>query len=340
MSDQAKQEFEQRLSEAVAASLGSVRPTDELRGRLLERLSAERVSSVPGSEESVQQFERRLAEVVKASQQLAPPDSLVLRVESALGRELGHNVMSERSAAALLEGEDQPEGPPLESGKFRFLNSLRAECRRANEQITAPDSVRRSVLAALDRASTKPADNLVVFPGRSVWKKSLSALTSLAAGFAIVLFTLFGSADVALANSVRSDHRNCCKRALTAPPSPPSTLENALESRYGAVPVPPVDSTWQLRVSKMCMAENGQPMLHLLYTRPNEKGETTSMSLHFLPLDRSNQNNKYRLKDEGVQVLDEREGFPVVAWTEGDWLCTACSPELSGEELRSAVRGL
>lgn len=342
MSDEERIEFEERFQDAVSASLKRVSVSDELRQKLLGRLQEESRDALPQglSEEQADRFELKLARAVQKSQDWAPEDSVVLRTESTLSKEMGRNVLSERSVHAILDGSDTP--PELShdensQSKLAYLKSLRSEIHRSTQELTAPESVKNNILKALNSEEPSARPKVVAFPNRAQWSRSLKALTSLAAAFALVFLTIFSSADAALANSVRADHKMCCDKALKVQPNgPPAGLKAMLSSKYGAVPSPKMDESWDLRISKFCQCDDGQPMVHSLYTRENEKGELESISFHFLPNPGGQRAEKYSLSEPGLHVVSDGD-FPVVGWVEGNWVCTACSPELDALQLKALL---
>lgn len=344
MSDQEKIEFDEQFQNAISASLKKVTVSDELRQRLMGRLQAESRDSIPEglSEEEATDFEHKFAQAVHKSQEWAPEDQIALRTESAVSAEIGRNVLSERSVHALLEGAEEPaelaksQTPPE---KVQYLKALRAEVRRSTQELKAPDSVRDKVIKALEDEKPASGSKVIAFPSRAQWSRGLKTLTSLAAAFALVFLTIFSSADAALANSVRADHKMCCDKALKLQPNgPPSGLQAMLQSRYGPVPVPPVDESWDLRISKVCQCDDGQPMVHLLYTRDGKDGKLESISFHFLPDQDGKRADKYELTETKLHAISEGD-FPVIGWVEGDWVCTACSPELDAEQMKAVFAG-
>lgn len=345
MSDQKKSEFEEQFQNALSASLKKVTVSDELRQKLMGRLQAETRESVPEglSEEVASDFEQRLARAVQRSQDWAPEDQVALRTESAVSAKMGKNVLSERSVHALIDGAQAPadlkdlEAPP---DKVRFLQSVRGEVRRTTQEMKAPESVRAGVMRALEGEIPSQRNKVIAFPTRAQWSRGVKTLTSLAAAFALVFLTIFGSADAALANSVRADHKMCCDKAMKLQPDgPPSGLKAMLQSKFGAVPVPPVDESWDLRVSNVCHADDGQPMVHLLYTRDGKDGKLESISFHFLPDMDGKRASKYALDQQELHELNDDADFPVVGWVEGNWVCTACSPELNADQLKHVFDG-
>lgn len=345
MSDQKKSEFEEQFQNAISASLKRVTVSDELKQKLMGRLQTEARESVPEglTEEAASDFEQRLAQAVHRSQEWAPEDHVALRTESAVSVEMGKNVLSERSVHALIDGAAEPEEMKnLESAadKVRFLKTVRGEVRRTTQELRAPDSVRQSVMKALEGELPSRRNNVIAFPTRAQWSRGVKTLTTLAAAFALVFLTIFGSADAALANSVRADHKTCCDKAMKLQPDgPPNGMKAMLQSKFGAVPVPPVDEGWDLRVSNVCHADDGQPMVHLLYTRDGKDGTLESISFHFLPDLDGKRASKYALEEQELHELNDDADFPVVGWVEGNWVCTACSPELNAEELKQVFDG-
>ena len=350
--DEQQKEFEQRLSDAISTSLSQRSAPSDLRARLLGRLEEEEKSLLKKpdlSEEEALQFERSLSRAVERSQEWSPEDEVVVRTEVSLSAEFNQDFLSERSVGYFLDSANDRSGLKnieINPEKLRFLQAVRSEVKRSTGELVAPESLRRSILASLElgdsppKIQTAPENKVVALPTRSQWKRAVGVLSSLAAGFAIVVLTLFGSADVALANSVRADHKTCCKSALQMQRNgPPSGLQAMLESKYGKVPVPPVDESWKLRISKICRTDDGQAMVHLLYTREIEDEKLESLSFHFFPDDEGKRNEQYSVNEESVHILTDGE-FPVVAWKEGDWVSTACSPELDAETLKKEVQGL
>ena len=342
MSEKEKNEFEAQFQSAISASLKKVTASDEFRNKLMGRLQAESRKSLPDglSEEVASDFEHRLSQAVHRSQDWAPEDEVALRTESAVSAELGRNVLSERSVNSLLDGASPPptlEGLDTSEEKIKFLHTFRSEVRRTTQELTAPRWVREKVVAALESEKPSSRGKVIAFPTRAQWSRGVKTLTSLAAAFALVFLTIFSSADAALANSVRADHKMCCDKALKLQPDgPPSGLKAMLQSKFGPVPVPPVDDSWGLRISKVCLADDGQPMVHLLYTRDGKDGQLESISFHFLPDQNGRRASKYSLEESSVHEISEGD-FPVLGWTEGDWVCTACSPELDAEQMKNVL---
>jgi hypothetical protein len=344
MSEKEKKEFDEQFQSAISASLKKVTVSDDLRKKLMGRLQTESRDSVPQglSEEVASDFEHRFAQAIQKSQEWAPEEKIALRAESVVSAEAGRNMLSERSVQALLDGAQAPEelaGLETPADKIKFLQTVRSEVRRTTQELTAPESVREGVLKALKGEKPAARGKVIAFPTRAQWSRGLKTLTSLAAAFALVFLTIFGSADAALANSVRADHKMCCDKALKLQPNgPPTGIKAMLQSKYGSVPVPPVDDSWDLRVSNVCRSDDGQPMVHLLYTRDGKDGELESISFHFLPDQEGQRADKYSLNESKLHEISDGD-FPVVGWTEGGWVCTACSPELSADQLKQAFAG-
>ena len=344
MSKKKKEDFEKKFQAAVSESLQSITVSDKLRAQIMEKLEAEPKAELPDGvdEEVVSDFQEKLSDAVHRSQEWSPEDEVALRTEAAVSQELKENVLSERSVGAIAAGAEVPEalaevGVPED--KLRFVKTLRSEVKRSTGELTAPDDVRGRVVEALAEEKAKRArPRLIALPTSRQWKRGLSALTTLAAGFAVVFITLFGSAEAALASSVRSDHQNCCRASGARKGLSGRTMTAMLETKYGSVPVPPVDGSWTLRVSKVCLTDDAKPMIHQLYNRENEDGQIETMSLHFLP-NQAAKKKKLGVTSEEPEALDKGD-FPVVAWSEGDWVCTACSPELSEDELKKIAGGL
>lgn len=344
MSKNKKTQFEDEFQAAISASLKSITTSEDLRAKILAKLSDEKIGKVPdGVDEKVAtEFQTRLSEAVERSQDWAPEDSVVLRTEAALSKEVGRNVLSERSVGALTDGAEVPEAlaeVPTSEEKRRFVETVRSEIRRSTGELTAPSQMRDRIIGALDSEAAKSRSrNLIPLPTKKQWKRGLSALTSLAAGFAIVFMTLFSSAEVALASSVRSDHKNCCRATRAKTNTSQLNREAMVESQFGPVPKAPLDGSWNLKVSKVCRSDGNKPMIHLLYNRKNAGGQVETVSFHFVP---SSQLKKDQLNLEEARPQKLAEGeFPVVAWLEGDWICTACSPEMTSDELSNLVGAL
>jgi hypothetical protein len=341
MTEQNRERFKRQLSSAIADSVKRIEVPETLREKLTERLQNVEKPELPGglTERALADFEARLAEAVHRSQEWAPEDRVVLRIESALSVERKELAFSERSVSAFLEGNavpDKLQNVTVPEGKVNFFRGFRGEVQRAVVSRKAPESVKSRIRAALEKENS-PAQ-IIPFPNKAQWKRGLSALTSLAAGFAILVFTLFGSADVALANSVRADHKKCCRMSGALQKNgPPVKLTEMMESKFGAVPVPPLESGWLLKVSRVCHTEDGKEMVHLLYTRPTESGDLESLSLHFIP-DRGREKEKLTLEDGRVQEIGSGS-FPVIAWLEGDWVCTASSSDMTSQSLQEVTAG-
>lgn len=339
MSEKKKEKFETQFAEAIAQSVRTTGVPEKLRARLMERLEGEEQPPVPADLdlETITEFQGKLSEAVYRSQDWAPEDGVLYRTEVALAEEMKNFVPTERAVGAALR-DDSLEGLELPEERVRFFTGFSEAVKKAEHAVKTPKAVRLRIEKALAEEGPKPS-KIVPFPSRQQWKRGLSALTSVAAGFAIVFVTLFGSADVALANSVRADHTNCCRMVkMSRKGALPKKVKAMMDSKYGAVPVPPVPDSWQLRLSQLCKNDDGQEMIHLLYSREVEGGEET-MSFHFLP-DRGGEEGTLHLKESEVQQIGDGS-FPVIAWLEGDWVCTATSSDLSPEDLETeAGQGL
>jgi hypothetical protein len=341
MSEQDKNEFDEQFQSAISASLKKVTVSDDLRQKLMGRLQTQSQESVPEglSEEVASNFEHRLAQAVQKSQDWSPDNKVVLQAEATVSAEMGRNVLGERSVHALVDGAHPPadlNGMETPADKIKFLKAVRSEVRRSTQELTAPETVRQGVMKALEGERPSSRGKVIAFPSKAQWSRGVKTLTSLAAAFALVFLTIFSSADAALANSVRADHKMCCDKALKMQPDgPPSGMKAMLQSKYGPVPTAPIDDSWSLRISNVCRTDDGQPMVHLLYTRDGKDGELESISFHFLPDMDGKRADKYSLNESKPHAVSEGD-FPVMGWTEGNWVCTACSPELDGEQLKLA----
>jgi len=338
MSEIQKKEFDSKFQAALSGHLQQVTASGDLRSRILASLKESTESLPPADldETVLSEFETSLSKAIQLSQDVAPESSVVLRTEAKMSAELKKNILSERSVSALIEGAETPaelESVPVPAEKVRFIEKLRSEITRSSGELVASEEVRKRILDSLS-AGTRQRSGLIPFPSKSQWRRGLSTLTSLAAGFALVFLTLFGSADVALANSVRADHQHCCRGAMAASDgAPPSAEAKAmLDGPYGPVPVPPIDDSWKLRVSKICKTEQGQPMVHLLYTRIGEDDKMESLSFHFLP-DQAQEKSRLKLKSQDVEEISGGD-FPVIAWLAGGWVCTACSDDMDVDTLK------
>ena len=340
MSEDNKEEFEKKFQAAISEGLRSVKVSSELRSRILERLEAEPRAEIPSgiTEESLSDFQGKLSRAVhRTTQEWAAEDEVVLRTESGLSREMGRNVLSERAIVALSSEQVTPEElldfPDVEEKK-RFVEALRGEVRRTTLEKKAPQLARRRVVKALEKEmGSERAPGIASFVSKRTWRRGLSALTSLAAGFAVVFITVFGSADAALASSVRADHQHCCRAAHVRDKAPKGSLEAMVESKFGKVPVPDVDSSWVLRVSRVCLNDEGKPMVHFLYSRSREADKVETMSFHFIPTDQEAQ-EKLDLRVKQATEISDSDDFPVLGWLDGNWVCTVCSNDMSADELR------
>lgn len=308
-------------------------------GKLAEASKVEPPEGV--TEEVATHFQGCLSEAVARSQDWAPEDELVLRTEASVSAEMGQNVLSERAVGALVAGETPPEElqkHPVPEEKLRFVETLRSEIKRSTGELKAPVEVREAIVKRLDEEMGSGKGQLIAFPTRAQWKRGLSALTSLAAGFAVLFVTLFSSADAALANSIQWDHENCCRAVMAKQgKQAPRGVKAMLQSAYGEVPQPPVGDSWDLRMSNVCRTEDGKPMIHLLYSRVDEQGELETMSFHFIP-DKFTKKENLSLSTDEVKDIS-KDDFAVVAWLEGEWVCTASSPDLDSQILKSEASG-
>lgn len=178
--------------------------------------------------------------------------------------------------------------------------------------------------------SLKPPETCEVAPPlkaskvRSFWKRGLAAVASLAACTILLWGTLVGSSQRALADSVRRDHTHCCQGLKGATTGHCASLKN---SAFGPLPPSPVNQEWTLVASKMCEDQNDQPMIHNVYT---SHGKT--LSIHFIP------SEKTRFTTQAITPQEiAAEGFPVFAWCCKGWTITACSEDLSADQLNHAL---
>lgn len=331
-----KDAFEHNFREAIQKSLACSSAPEGVRSRLLARLSESALSPSPeGVDEQVcTLFQARLSEATRRSQDWAPEDSVVLKTEVALSKEMGRDCLSERAVGAALEGPSC-DTETVDRSKLKFVQAVRQEIKRSSGELKAPAEVRERVVSRLKSESGSSPRKVLPFPTAAQWRRGMSALATLAAGFVLVFVTLFGSADVALANTVRRDHQNCCRMALMSN-GKKCQPKAALEKEFGPIPRSPLDSSWKLILAQECHGEEGQKMVHMLYLRDKKMGGKETLSLHFFP-DPQHKGPSLDLKEKSPTVLTD-EGFPVLGWLDGDWICTACSPDLSSAELAKQLK--
>lgn len=330
VSAQDQEKFEDRFRAAVSESLGAARAGEDVRKRLQARLKSEAPGTVPEgvSEEGVSRLEFQLQQAVARSSEWSAPDEVALRTEQAVSEEAGQDLLSERSVHALLEGES--EGL-VSSEKARYLKAFRESLREGLGAQEAPEGVRSRLVATIRQEANKVVA-IDSSARRSAWGRPATAILSLAASLAVVLGLFLGGAETALAKNVRGDHQHCAAMAGKVTPRP--TFARTLASRYGEVPDPPVDPIWELRVTNLCPDSTGRAMVHYVYSKETN-GKVETLSIHFIPPSQNARN----LKVADVEDLHEVEQgqFPVLAWRQGAWLCTACSPELDADALRAAL---
>ena len=337
--DQTK--FEEKFCEALGASLRGHSVDSKLKDRILKSL--ESASKTPAEslacEPQASEFECRLSQAVAESCEWAPSDEVILRTQSELSKELEQDLFDERAVIAynaLPEAEKDEYSAP--SDKAKFLESWIQHFRESVSGKKLPDALREQILARLAEDGLGKGlagkGQVIAFPSRPIIRRALGAVASLAAGFAFLVVTLFTSADQALANSVRADHQKCCRAAM-ASPAPAQPLKEMLDSKFGQVPVAPLDPSWELRVSQVCRNSSGQPMIHLLYAKTVD-GKAQTLSFHYIPEAKGSEPAE---RHDGIRQLTQDE-FPVLAWTEGQWTCTACSPDLDAASLKKAVKAL
>lgn len=339
--EQEKANFEKKFCSAIQASLRDEAVHARLKGRVMDLLNS--ASSAPASslanEPQASEFEYRLSQAVAESSQWSPPDEVILATQSRLSGQLQVDLHEERAVWAFnaLTEEERSEYSPS-SSKSRFLENWSQTFRSAVTERTAPAAVSQRVLARLIKdgmgQGVAGRGQVIAFPAKPIVRRALAAMATLAAGFTFLVVTLFTSADSALANSVRADHQQCCRAAM-ARVSDGKPISEMLESEFGPVPVAPLDSSWELKVSRVCRNSSGQAMIHLLYAK-DFNGKTKRLSFHYLP----NSTNSTTVQENREIRQLTQDDFPVLAWTEGKWTCTICSPDLDAASLKSAVRAL
>ncbi len=329
MSQSQQDKFEVTFQNAVRASLNKTCVSSGLRERISVSLSAaSNDSRCPESLDvtALDDFQTNLSQAVAQSQVWAPSDEVALRVESYLSAELKTDLLSERSVhcasqTAALDVDVCPD-------KTRFLKGLRDAVYASQSAILCPTACRRRIEEAI--ASQKEA-KILPFPTKSQWKRGIGALASVAAGFAVLMGSLFGSADKALANSVRRDHQMCCRKVneLAATSGLPESLKTLItQTQDGTVPKVPLGKQWGLVISKICVTEDGHSMVHDLYRRGDE-----TLSLHFFPPDSGE-----RVDSKVPKNLSDG-AIPVMAWEKQGWTITACSSELDEERIKAVIDG-
>ncbi len=321
MSRSREEQFEQSFQQAVSATLQAGQASDGLRARLLQVLG-QATDQAPGefSLEQCDDFHQALSGAVERSQNWAADDQVAHRVETAVGQEVGRDVLSERSLHAC----------PDQSAKSRYLDGLRASVARSQQAQVAPESCRQRILKAL---KAERASKVTSLPSRSSssastsrWKRMLIGTGSVAAGFALLMGTLMGGAEKALADSVRQDHQRCCSAMKGHQMKRCASLE---DSDFGPLPTATVAAGWDLVASKICHDGNGKPMIHNVYA--NDK---KTISLHFWPP----QSKATQAKTQAPRQI-AGDGFPVLAWDAQGWTITACSDDIDSGTLAAVVRG-
>ena len=345
MNENSKLEFEEKFNSAVTAGLKKSVVSDALRSKILSRLEGESKIALPEgvTEQSSLDFQERLSVAVHKSQDWAPEDVVILRAESRLSGELKKNILSERSVGALAAGHEAPpslSSAPVPEEKLRFVQTLRDEIKRTTAELKASEEVRAQIKTRLDEENTQTSKNdkkVLAFPTRTQWKRGISALGSLAAGFAIMFVTLFGSADVAMANSIQTDHQTCCQSIkIHNKEQSVKYIQSDVPSEFANAPAPPVDSSWELQFSEVCESEKGETMIHHIYSRPgDEENAVETLSFHFFP-ELAAERGNFRLEQDKTKDISS-DDFAVIAWLEGDWVCTASSSELDSESLANEL---
>lgn len=328
MSTEGQETFEEGFRAAISASLCGEQAGDSVRERLLERLRAEPETELPPgvTQESIAHFEGQLQEAVAGSSDWAPPEDVVLRTEQRVSEEIGLDLLSERSVRTLISQGDEEAAP---AGKVRYLKTFQRAVEAGLGRSSAPEAVRQRIVEAVGREANKVV-SIENSARRSAWTRTTTAIVSLAASLAVIFGLFWSGAETALARNVRDDHRHCAGAAAQMSPRP--AFGKTLMSRYGAVPVPQVVDSWELKVTNLCPDSTGRTMVHYVYCREGQE----TLSVHFIPP--SDQARNLSVAEPTDIHLVERGEFPVLAWRQGPWLCTACSPDLDAEALRSALK--
>lgn len=331
MSQNQQDKFENSFQNAVKASLQRTCVPMSVRERIAASLNTSSSdANIPEGLDlnTLDDFQSSLSYALAQSQVWSPADELALRVEAHLSAELKTDLVSERSVhcAAMTDSEVLGVCPD----KSRFLTGLRHAVSASQSAILCPTVCRQRIEEAL-ASQEKRGAKVLPFPTKSQWKRGIGALASLAAGFALLMGSLLGSAEKALANSVRRDHQMCCRKAdkLASTTGLPESLKTLItHTRNGTVPTVPVDEQWSLVISKICVTEDGHSMVHDLYRRGDE-----TLSLHFFPPESGE-----RVDSTKPQNLGDGE-FPVMGWEEQGWTITACSTQLDEERIKAVIDG-
>lgn len=324
MSGSSKERFEDAFRHAVSSSLVQGQASEALRTRLLEAIT--QVDSKPPEGvrvEDCDRFTQALSTAVERSQDWAARDQLAQRVESALNQEFGCKLRSERAV------HSQPD----DGAKSRYLQAFSQAVRQSEQSKISPESCRQKVLQGLKGlpSQTVSAPKVVALPEArpsalrpSRWKQMMIGIGSIAAGFALLMGTLMGSAEQAMAASVRQDHQRCCSAMKGSAMKRCASLS---DSDFGPLPTATVAAGWDLVASKLCHDGQGKPMIHNVYAR-----EQKTISLHFWPPQTKPTQAKAKVPR---QIAGD--GFPVLAWDAQGWTITACSDDVDSSTLAALV---
>ena len=324
MSGSSKERFENAFRHAVSSSLAQGQASEAMRARLFAALEQADSKAPEGVlAEECDRFTQALSSAVERSQDWATQDQLAHRVETALGQEFSCDLRSERSVRF------QPD----DGAKSRYLQALGQAVRESQQMKTAPESCRQKVLQGLkdlqsQTVSTPKVVSLPKTPSSALrpsrWKQMMIGIGSVAAGFALLMGTLMGSADQAMAASVRQDHQRCCSAMKSSEMKRCASLS---DSDFGPLPTATVAAGWDLVASKVCHDGQGKPMIHNVYARDKK-----TISLHFWPP----QAKPAQAKAKAPRQI-AGDGFPVLAWDAQGWTITACSDDVDSNTLAALV---
>ena len=311
-----EEQFEHTFQQVVSASLQTGRASDAARARILEVLAQAEQQTDGLSLDRAEGFEQAFGSAIERSTHWAVADEVAHRVETAVGNEMARDVLSERSVHAVAD----------DSAKSQYLVALKNSVQRCQQSQTAPEGCRQRVLQALENERQSKVVALAPSGGRSQsrWTRALVAVGSVAAGFALLMGTLVGGAEQAMAASVRQDHQRCCSAMRGQKMKRCASLK---DSDFGPLPTATVAKDWDLVASKVCHEGGGKPIVHNVYTNGKKK-----ISIHFWPPE--SKSGKSRT-DAPREIADD--GFPVLAWDEKGWTITACSDDIDAQTLASVV---